>query len=658
MQLQLPFLYGQDFYDNSLRRAHILLRKAAMSQTTFEHVPLTRPAEQIRLLKLQPDTDVIRLNIQTYELAVCPEFVALSYEWGDGSEIHDIIIDGAVFKIRQNLRDALEHIRTLQADTSSTRLFEEDSPYLWIDAIAIDQANNTEKHHQVSMMGKIYRQASHVVAWLGLEQHGDNSALALKYLSTDPGMWNDYQKRPLYKVNITAERVAIEKLCNRSYFQRIWIVQECVLARKLHLVCGLHYCPWQYLHNFNTVLHHGLGSHPVDRLCYVKENFEQNWSDRSIQDAMSHILDVAVGRHCSRFQDRIYGLLGILQQSYQTTGMDVDYGASCEEVMIKTQEFLTSDPKDDNSSGYPFEIQKIFEPVASIDVQGKVAWYWQINEIMSKLDADVIKGFHSFETLHDEKVRALTFQTICWIVGGYGVDLFSPAEGSTPLNTTTMQTISLESRKNEELGNRNNRVFTMHSQYSIGIYTYCVCLTHRPREPYSLPEGYMMTESNSWVCRSLLETYSKHVRLLRTLRDTLKVPAEVSDLEEPSPLPIRIQWIVFSNLLAQCFLGKYSNGTRAARKARTDGFVRQIDREGKDLDTFLSDFLFDKYHMSVANTSDELPANALTSVEIEITNSNDADQSSESMKKILVASLYDYDRKPIRKRERRDICYV
>ncbi|OAG17235.1 HET-domain-containing protein, partial [Alternaria alternata] len=148
-----------------------------MCRATFKHIPLARPAEQIRLLKLEPGADVIRLNIQTYELTEYLRFVALSYEWGHGSEIHDIIIDGEVFKIRQNLRDALEHIRTLQADTSSRRLFEEDSPYFWIDAIAIDQSNDTEKPHQISIMGKIYRQASHVIAWLGLEQNGDDSAL-------------------------------------------------------------------------------------------------------------------------------------------------------------------------------------------------------------------------------------------------------------------------------------------------------------------------------------------------------------------------------------------------------------------------------------------------------------------------------------------------
>ncbi|CAN9277473.1 unnamed protein product [Alternaria alternata] len=144
-----------------------------------------------------------------------------------------------------------------------------------------------------------------------------------------------------------------------------------------------------------------------------------------------------------------------------------------------------------------------------------------------------------------------------------------------------------------------------------------------------------MTESNSWGCRSLLETYSKHVRLLRILREDLKVSAEVSDLEKPSPLPIQIQWMVFSNLLAQYFLSKWYTISWPDRRTKTDGFVRRIEREGKDFGTFLSESLFDKYSMSVASTSDELPANALKSVEIEITSNSDP------VKKTMVASLYD-----------------
>jgi hypothetical protein len=38
---------------------------------------------------------------------------------------------------------------------------------LWVDAICINQHNNQEKSHQVSMMGEIYKRDTQVLAWLG-----------------------------------------------------------------------------------------------------------------------------------------------------------------------------------------------------------------------------------------------------------------------------------------------------------------------------------------------------------------------------------------------------------------------------------------------------------------------------------------------------------
>jgi hypothetical protein len=122
----------------------------------------------------------------------------------------------------------------------------------------------------------------------------------------------------------------------------------------------------------------------------------------------------------------------------------------------------------------------------------------------------------------------------------------------------------------------------MHSRCTIGIYTYCICLTNWPREPFGMPDDYMMTESNSWECRSLLETYSKHVRFLGVLRENFETSTEVFDLEKPSPLPIQIHWMAFSSLLAQYFLSKYSSRDFwPDRKTSIAGFVRQIERKGK-----------------------------------------------------------------------------
>jgi hypothetical protein len=613
-----------------------------MSRVTFKHIPLARPAEQIRLLKIQFDTDIIRLKIHTCELGESPAFVALSYEWGDGSEIHDIIIDGAVFKIRQNLRDALEHIRTLQADTSSKRLFEEDLPYFWVDAMAIDQSNDKEKPHQVSIMGKIYRQASHVMAWLGTEQPDDDSALAMRCLDSLPDQ--DYFVHSLEPYHTTREQKAIKELCDRRYFQRIWIIQECVLAKKLHLVCGLHYCSWEDLHKSNTFLSSVSINWPVFSLFRAKSEFESGWRYKSIQDSMHRILDTAIGRECSRFHDRIYGLLGILQQSFETTVMEVNYEASLEELMIKTQELLTSDSEEIDHHTTTYYIPKIFKTVASIDVQGNVAWYWQIQEIMFKLDADVIKGFDSLETLRGEKERALTFQTICWIVGGYGVELFSAVKGTTSLDiAATRRTNTLESRCYHGPWNSYDQVFIVHSRYTIGNYTYYISLTHPQRRSEALPGNYLMTESNSWECRNLLEAYSKQVQSLGRMRESFKASTEVSDPETTTRLPIQVEWMVFSNLLAHHFLSKCTGYWWPNRDTEIDGFVRKVERKEKDFGAFLSESLFSKYRMSMASTSDDLPAIALRSVEIEITNSDDGDRSSELGKKTLVAYLYDND---------------
>jgi hypothetical protein len=152
-----------------------------------------------------------------------------------------------------------------------------------------------------------------------------------------------------------------------------------------------------------------------------------------------------------------------------------------------------------------------------------------------------------------------------------------------------------------------------------------------------------MTESNSWECRSLLEAYSKQVQSLGRMRESFKASTEVSDPETTTRLPIQVEWMVFSNLLAHHFLSKCTGYWWPNRDTEIDGFVRKVERKEKDFGAFLSESLFSKYRMSMASTSDDLPAIALRSVEIEIANSDDGDRSSELGKKTLVAYLYDND---------------
>jgi len=67
-----------------------------------------------------------------------------------------ICVHDGVFEVTMNLYSALLRLR--QTKTERT---------LWIDAIAINQADLNEKRHQIALMRNIYKGASTVIMWLG-----------------------------------------------------------------------------------------------------------------------------------------------------------------------------------------------------------------------------------------------------------------------------------------------------------------------------------------------------------------------------------------------------------------------------------------------------------------------------------------------------------
>lgn len=65
-------------------------------------------------------------------------YEALSYVWGARQSADMIWLDGCLFKVTQNLYEALEHLRRPDKD----RL-------LWIDAICIDQNHNAVRDYRL-----------------------------------------------------------------------------------------------------------------------------------------------------------------------------------------------------------------------------------------------------------------------------------------------------------------------------------------------------------------------------------------------------------------------------------------------------------------------------------------------------------------------------
>lgn len=149
----------------------------------FEHTQLDRERSSIRLVEILPDLSnrsLIQCRISHHILPVAakdevqsivlgkkplieddnimPRYSCLSYVWGDAKDPFVVLMDGKIFRVRQNLHDFLVLARETIPNT-----------YLWIDALCIDQNNTSERNHQVRQMGRIYSNAETVLAWLGAD---------------------------------------------------------------------------------------------------------------------------------------------------------------------------------------------------------------------------------------------------------------------------------------------------------------------------------------------------------------------------------------------------------------------------------------------------------------------------------------------------------
>ena len=128
---------------------------------------------QIRLLYLHPDTDdaVIRCDLEKASLTDGHRFVALSYEWGNEAIVTNIVANGVITSVRENLQKALKQLRSMKVEQ------------VWADALCINQSDNTEKSLQVRIMKHIYSAAHKTFAWLG-ESGSDGAAVAIARLRT------------------------------------------------------------------------------------------------------------------------------------------------------------------------------------------------------------------------------------------------------------------------------------------------------------------------------------------------------------------------------------------------------------------------------------------------------------------------------------------
>lgn len=172
-----------------------------------------------------------------------------------------------------------------------------------------------------------------------------DSALSEDYvlfheLMDSKDMWELMMEYRMVMKRLTIrEIIAMRNLLKRSWWCRIWVVQEVLLAKKVTFKCGDAEVSGEQMSSWraNALLVLGTWSAAHDPIGYVWPVATLLGSLRKriqLKDATKYLFWHDM-REATRPQDHIYGLLGIIPASYRDLLGSPDYGCKAEDLFIK-----------------------------------------------------------------------------------------------------------------------------------------------------------------------------------------------------------------------------------------------------------------------------------------------------------------------------------
>ena len=304
-----------------------------MSLHSNIYKPLDSEQSQVRLVTIHPkdqEPQQIKCDLEICSLDEKLHYEALSYVWGDKGFDTEITLSGQDFPVGLNLMFALGDLRLA------------DRPRrLWIDAICINQSDKEERSSQVLLMRQIYRYASRVVVWLGIDTPENLSALNLlrsvKEMthfseSADGGRTLSQSDIARVRNYLDTDMSAKEGLSflfrdflMQAWWGRVWVIQEVAVSSRAAVVVGESEIEWSSVCDaIVTIGLSGAVPNQVDSLVYMKGvssirtlgNIEV-LRERLKQDSLPSVSTlVAASRQAATDpRDLVYALLGLAKEN-------------------------------------------------------------------------------------------------------------------------------------------------------------------------------------------------------------------------------------------------------------------------------------------------------------------------------------------------------
>ncbi|KAI1472890.1 heterokaryon incompatibility protein-domain-containing protein [Daldinia caldariorum] len=396
-----------------------------------QHIYQPLPAGSMRLLLIMPGFASEAINcslVVVSNVEEAPIFDAISYVWGTELSEEPIMCNGQRMTVTKNLIEAMRYLRPLP-NWDSVVTWPEDHPLhssrnvwrgiasnrqekrersdfqqerpIWIDALCINQNDNSEKSLQVKAMNKIYANAHTVKIWLGKlpnTAHPTNQPTPELQLLTGVPAFLRQRSRPISqrgKMPVVLTMIAqalrnvqagegystasksaadtiyrnlvhgfpnasaedwqyLREFFDNLWFQRVWVVQEVVLAPRAIVILGeweVHWAAigqaaaWFQTHGFalptNVEFKGELGD--LLSISEVAAMWHMHIKPGKRQPLLQMLRDVR-GRKAALKEDKVYATYSLAEETSNTKRIDTliepVYGKPIDEVYRSVIRFL------------------------------------------------------------------------------------------------------------------------------------------------------------------------------------------------------------------------------------------------------------------------------------------------------------------------------